>query len=125
MSKHGRFNIRRWRDDRTGREGITFWCHGCQEAHSIGTSGPGPCWSFNGDYDNPVLSPSVRVYIPAGTDPDDGEAWPEKTLCHCFVGTSGAQPGQIIFLDDSAGHNQRGVHNMEPWPDYYGAAGES
>jgi hypothetical protein len=124
MSKHGQFGIRRWRDPATGREGITFWCPGCRGAHSVGVTGPGPCWSFNGDYDRPVLSPSVRVYTPAGRDPDTGEAWPEQTLCHSHVGCNGAQPGEIIYLGDSAAHQLRGAHPLEPWPASYGFGNE-
>lgn len=124
MSKHGRFDIRRWRDPATGREGITFWCPGCRCAHSVGVDGPAPNWTFNGDYDHPVLTPSIRVYTPAHRDPDDGQQVPERTDCHCYVGSNGAQPGEIIFLADSYAHQLRGVHPLEPWPANYGFAGE-
>lgn len=124
MSKHGRLNIRRWRNAATGQEGITFWCPGCKSAHSVAVQGgePGRNWSFNGNYDAPVLNPSIRVYTPAHEF--EGKTYAEVTLCHCFVGTNGAAPGQIIYLDDSSAHKLRGVHNLEPWPDHYGYAGE-
>lgn len=82
---------------------------------------PGRNWQFNGDYDYPVLSPSVRVYAPAvPPDEDFPEGMPERTECHSFVGQGGAQPGEIIFLDDSAAHQLRGVHPLVPWPHDYG-----
>lgn len=54
-----------------------------------------PHWSFNGDFDRPVLGPSVLQTTPAY--PEDGIA---ATCCHSFVGCNGAQPGQIILLGD-------------------------
>lgn len=122
MSKHGQFNIRKWRDPATGREGISFWCHGCQGAHSIQTSEGG--WKFNGDFDLPVIRPSIRTYQPAKTDKESGITTPEVTLCHSFVGCNGAEPGQIIFLGDCQEHKLRGAHALQPWPEYYGFAGE-
>ena len=117
MSKHGRFDIRKWRDPASGMEGITFWCHGCKSAHSVNTSPGG--WLFNGDWDNPVIHPSIRTYIPERKDKVTGVVTPQRTMCHSFVGSNGALPGQIIFLDDSSEHNLRGVHNLEKWPDYF------
>ena len=122
MSKHGQFNIRKWRDPASGVEGISFWCHGCQGAHSITTSEGG--WRFNGDFDKPVIHPSIRTYVPAKIDKVTGAPIPERTMCHSFVGSNGAEPGQIIFLGDSTEHNLRGVHDLQKWPEYYGFAGE-
>jgi hypothetical protein len=123
MSKHGQFNIRRWADPASGQEGISFWCHGCQGAHSVKTSVGG--WKFNGDYDRPVIYPSIRVYDPVRKDKTTGQVIaPEKTLCHSFVGNMGAQPGEIIFLGDSQAHVLRGPHPLQRWPDHYGFAGE-
>lgn len=122
MSKHGRFNIRRWVNG-TGGSGITFWCHGCQGAHTVMTSEGG--WRFNGDYDNPVLHPSIRTFVPAKVDEETGQVLvPERTLCHSFVGSNGAEPGEIIFLGDSSNHNLRGAHPLQPWPSYHGYASE-
>lgn len=125
MSAHGRFGIRSWRDKTNGREGIAFFCPGCQCAHSVSTRNgpPGSNWSFNGDYDNPVLSPSVRVFVSARMI--DGESFPEQTQCHSFVGCNGAKPGEIIFLGDSHAHQLRGAHPLIAWPENYGFGGES
>jgi len=124
MSAHGQFGIRRWVNSVTGQEGITFWCHGCECAHSVAVKGGDPDrnWHFNGDYDAPILSPSVHVIIPAHDY--EGKQYPQKTLCHSFVGCNGAQPGEIIFLDD-CDHSLRGVHKLQPWPSHYGFAEES
>jgi len=54
-----------------------------------------PHWSFNGDFDKPVLGPSVLQTTPGYAE--DGIA---PTCCHSFVGCNGAQPGQITFLGD-------------------------
>lgn len=123
MSKHGQFNIRRWADPANNREGISFWCHGCQNAHSILTSAGG--WKFNGDFDKPVIYPSIRTYDPARKDKVTGRViTPEKTLCHSFVGSSGAQPGEIVYLDDCQEHTLRGAHPLQKWPDHYGYGSE-
>lgn len=121
MARKGRFGIRNWCDPRTGQTGISFFCPGCQSAHSVPVAGgePGRNWTFNGDFDNPTLSPSIRVYVPAGSDKESGETWPERTECHSFV-----RNGEIEFLDDSAAHSLRGVHPLQPWPESYGFAGE-
>lgn len=122
MSKHGQFDIRRWVDKASGREGITFWCHGCRCGHSVTTSEGG--WRFNGDFDRPVIHPSIRTYYPAKKNEAGVVIKPERTLCHSFVGCNGAAPGQIIFLDDCAEHKLRGAQSLERWPDHYGCAGE-
>jgi hypothetical protein len=57
-----------------------------------------PHWSFNGDFEKPVFGPSVL----SSWDEWQGEGVPpKKHVCHSFVGCNGAQPGQIIFLNDS------------------------
>lgn len=96
--------------------GLTFWCQGCREAHTVWTGeGPGPRWTWNGDVEKPVFGPSVLVtghwYTPKGEA--DEQAWQEAgcpaprpafetadTRCHTFVGCNGAQPGEIVFLSD-------------------------
>ena len=122
MSKHGQFDIRKWVDSASGSEGICFWCEGCQCAHCVSTSPGG--WHFNGDYDHPVLHPSVRIYYPEKKDKVTGAVIPQRTLCHSFVGSNGAQPGEIIYLDDCQEHTLRGVHALQRWPDHHGFAGE-
>jgi hypothetical protein len=73
-----------------GREGLSFRCEGCGGFHSVTTTGPG-AWSWNGDKDKPVLSPSMLIKLD----------YPDRThVCHTFVGCNGAQPGEIIYLSD-------------------------
>lgn len=97
-------------------DGLAFWCAGCQQRHMIRYGhGSGPRWTWNGDVDKPVISPSILVtgrdFTPKGEA--DYEAWhaagcqspaPEfesaDIVCHTFVGCNGAQPGQIIYLSD-------------------------
>ncbi|MGN8062800.1 hypothetical protein ACTJK4_14170 [Ralstonia sp. 22111] len=52
-----------------------------------------PHWSFNGDFEKPVLGPSVLQWW--------GEEGSDRyRRCHSFIGCNGAQPGQITFLSD-------------------------
>ena len=89
--------------------GLTYWCQGCQEAHTVWTGdGPGPRWTWNGDVDKPVFGPSVLVQgVKRLTDEQHaaymrGEPLPEAVplRCHTFVGCNGAKPGEVIFLSD-------------------------
>lgn len=74
---------------------VLFWCPGCNEGHAIvvGT------WTWNGDLERPMFSPSVLVKFhgyPHGIDPDQGEVQkPGPQTCHSFV-----TDGRIQFLGD-------------------------
>lgn len=98
--------LRHWVGD--GQEGYTFWCPGCNRAHSVKTSAGG--WGFNGNGDAPTFTPSVLVrtghYVPGHEDkkdcwctynaenPDDPAPFQCHT-CHSFV-----TDGRIQFLGD-------------------------
>lgn len=74
-----------------------FYCQGCKEYHVINDS-----WSFNGDFDNPTISPSILV---TGTiHPTDDEVkrilsgeyvQPKDYVCHSFI-----ENGKIRYLSD-------------------------
>ena len=107
--------------------GLTYWCQGCQEAHTVWTGdGPGPRWTWNGDVDKPVFGPSVLVQgVKRLTDEQHaaymrGEPLPEPVplRCHTFVGCNGAKPGEVIFLSDCT-HNLAGqVLPLPELPDF-------
>jgi hypothetical protein len=76
---------------------MLFWCPGCQEAHAVG-----PSWTFNGDYERPTFSPSIKVTGKRRiTDEEyDRIMGGEKVeipdmCCHSFI-----RDGQIQFLGD-------------------------
>jgi hypothetical protein len=113
--------LRKWADPASGREGLIYWCQGCNSSHSITTKGAG-AWGWNGDTEKPVFSPSVLVtgvkqmtdeqhdaYLRTGVLPPA-----EQMRCHTFVGCNGAQPGEVIFLSDCA-HALAGT--VQPFPD--------
>jgi hypothetical protein len=80
---------------------VAIWCPGCSEAHMLTTNPAG--WTFNGDYDAPTFSPSVKVtgneritegehaVLMAG-----GTVTPRPRCCHSFI-----VAGRIQFLPDS------------------------
>jgi hypothetical protein len=72
---------------------VIFTCPGCGFLHAcnIDKSRKGPCWDFNGDLDNPTLSPSVLVTTPR-TD----------RRCHLFM-----REGKIQYLNDCS-HELKG-----------------
>lgn len=90
---------------RTGEGGyLFFFCPGCGEAHMIRArqSGEARGWDFNGDYDRPTFSPSIKVQgkrritdeeyerIKAGEKLDIPDM-----CCHSFI-----REGRIEFLSD-------------------------
>ncbi len=55
---------------------LLFWCPGCKDLHSIAVGEPnekGSKWSWNGDYDNLTVRPSILVT--AGS----------SRRCHSFI----------------------------------------
>lgn len=73
---------------------ITFKCPGCGQPHFINYKrDKGPKWDFNGDFNRPTISPSIRVrwdYVD------------KEHICHSFV-----RDGKIQFLDDCT-HDLKG-----------------
>ena len=64
-------------------DGKLAWdCPGCGCMHAVNDR-----WQFNGNYDKPTFSPSVKV-----THYHDGQG---RVVCHCFV-----RDGQIQYLSD-------------------------
>lgn len=101
---------------------VMFKCPGCGHSHDLFTqhtkaSAQGPRWTFNDDYERPVLNPSINMRYPHYSPARREEArsffakhgeyptleqlpYDALTICHSFVGCNGAEPGQIIFLGD-------------------------
>lgn len=109
--------------------GISFFCPGCQDAHSVPTTGPN-AWQYNGNPDSPTLSPSLLVR--SGHYAQDHKAgdpcwctWKDPAKpgepspfscqrCHSYV-----QDGHIRFLGDCS-HASRGQTLPLPaWPQGY------
>lgn len=78
---------------------LSFWCPGCDHAHSVRTGPNG--WDWNGDVHKPTFTPSIKV------------TWPSRKgerCCHSFVAD-----GVIDFLGDCT-HALRGKHPIPDWP---------
>lgn len=79
--------------------GFTHWCAGCESMHYIPIHKEGgPRWDFNGSFDSPTFSPSVRIQyngVDADQRRDSGRRAP-SACCHYFV-----KDGQIEFCSDS------------------------
>lgn len=93
---------------------LFYYCPGCRHAHQVNVGGDpdyqGPRWSWNGDLVRVDLQPSIRCYH--GALPEEGIE--ERTLCHHFV-----HGGTINFLDDSSGHELRGIYPLPDFPEGY------
>lgn len=88
---------------------LWLWCPGCEDMHRVQTGGTaseqiGPQWEWNGDRDNPTISPSILVRdrqwppdYPEYVKPRHAKVKPgDETVCHSFV-----RDGSWQFLPDS------------------------
>lgn len=67
---------------------VIYKCVGCGKYHIINTNENDlPAWGFNGDFDNPTLSPSILMRMPIKDN---------LLICHHFVNN-----GFIEFCSDS------------------------
>lgn len=59
-------------------------------------------WSFNGDLENPVFGPSLKMSWGGTTHKkaDSTDHTVPLHVCHSFIGCNGAEPGYIIYLGD-------------------------
>jgi hypothetical protein len=80
-------------------------CNGMMHGLGIDKSKQ-PCWGFNGDFDKPTFTPSLRVqYTQPITDDErdrimNGEKINKpKVVCHSFI-----RDGQIQYCNDSTHH---------------------
>ena len=73
-----------------------FFCPGCKTEHFFvaKSADDNTGWNFNGDFDNPTVTPSILTYphqVPVG-----------KFRCHCFITN-----GKVQFLGDCS-HELKG-----------------
>jgi hypothetical protein len=68
---------------KTNDDYFMFYCAGCEMHHAFNST-----WTFNGDLENPTISPSLLVRW------THGEAH-EKRVCHSFI-----RDGKIEYLSD-------------------------
>ena len=76
---------------------LTAYCPACEIAHEVPVDASQPTsWAFNGDYENPTLSPSLllRGY---------NEKREHDFVCHSFI-----EKGKWRFLDDYS-HEMAGM----------------
>lgn len=98
-----------------GHKQILHWCPGCDEPHGIYIVNPDgrPVWTFNGDYDKPTFSPSIRCFTSETTDDDDNPlpAPVERMLCHYHI-----VAGEIQFCGDSSHALSGQTVPLPDWP---------
>jgi hypothetical protein len=80
-----------------------LWCTGCNKLHLIPDADGKPRWTFDGNFEKPTLSPSVK------------HTWNDK-CCHYFI-----KSGKIEYCNDST-HSLAGktVDMVEIPEDKYG-----
>ena len=94
---------------REGSKYVAFRCPGCGHEHTVNIEQDGNItpWGFNGDYDNPTFTPSIKVTgICYERNEDDMPIIPstrKESICHSFVTN-----GSIRFLGDCT-HKLRGL----------------
>jgi hypothetical protein len=93
---------------------IMHWCPGCNEVHGYRINAPDrPSWSFDGNWENPTITPSMRIFV---TETEDENERPlphpvERTLCHYFI-----TAGKIIFCGDSPHALAGQTVDLPDWP---------
>lgn len=70
-----------------GSNWVSFYCTGCKVRHAIPVKPDEKGWDFNGDIDNPTITPSILV--------NKSQLRPGVPLCHSFI-----TDGNIQFLND-------------------------
>jgi len=76
-----------------------FFCPACNFGHWFQIEGNGPKWTWNEDFDNPTVNPSIL-------------AWADSFRCHSFV-----KDGKIRFLGDCS-HDKKGqTMDLPEWED--------
>lgn len=100
-----------------GSQKLLFLCPGCGMIHAPATGpGAGPRWNWNGSYELPVLTPSLlSTWSTLKKVPDGAYSVEKENICHSFMGHSGAQPGEIIFLSDCTHANAGKVMKLIPF----------
>jgi hypothetical protein len=84
---------------------FVLWCPACDTAHGIKF----PVWSFDGNFEKPTITPSIKAWHPAVP----AENIPEF-ICHSYVAN-----GRIQFLTDCT-HALRGqTVDLPEWPSAY------
>lgn len=80
---------------------IAFHCPGCEHGHSIPVSGP-RAWNWNGNVDEPTLTPSILVNAGSGN--------PTAPICHSYVTN-----GRIQFLADCTHALANKIVDLPEW----------
>ena len=126
--------------DGYGGKFLSYYCQGCKERHDVyverGSEHHGPVWGWDGDAENPTLTPSVLVTTghycaPRDTPPASGsygcwctfyDEFPaiegehkfKCGICHTFI-----TDGQVQFLSDCT-HEYAGqtlpLPDIPPYP---------
>lgn len=88
-----------------GVDHVSFFCLGCNHPHTLALRpAPSPSWIFDGNLEQPTISPSVHVNPP-------GEYHTKShPICHSFV-----TDGEIQYLSDCT-HGMVGTYEMPEYP---------
>lgn len=104
--------------------GCYVWCQGCKHTHFFPTNilyytrieqrtgktlSKKPVWTFNGNYERPTFTPSLRQYY---THPETKQ---EITTCHNII-----TDGKIQFCDDCPHEFKGQTLELEVIPESYG-----
>ena len=88
-----------------GERFLMFWCPGCDEPHGPRIEGGSP-WTWDGNREQPTLSPSILVTDHAGS------------RCHSFL-----RAGRLEFLSDCTHAMAGQTVDLPDWPYAEGAYG--
>lgn len=94
--------LRNWEGG--GKQGVHYWCQGCNDIHGVVVAGPG-AWGYNANPEKPTFTPSVltrghRLVRDehghwTGEYRLDANGKPIEEVCHTFITN-----GMVQFLGD-------------------------
>lgn len=87
---------------RVNESQVAIWCPGCHTAHVLDGR-----WIFNGDYERPTFSPSLKCWHPRG-DGEDSDV--PAYVCHTCI-----TDGRIQFLGDCTHSLANQTVDIPPW----------
>ena len=120
MSEVIKHNARLWERRGETKSYFLFWCPGCGCGH-VFQCGDGFAhpqrWEFDGNYDNPSFSPSLRMFTRVTREEGDRlvDTGEQQTTCHLHV-----QAGELRYCGDCPHAMNGKTIPMQDIPNDYG-----
>lgn len=119
MSEIIKHTSKLWERRSENKSYFLFWCPGCGHGHVFwcGSGFAHPQhWSFNGNFEKPTFSPSLRMFVRVAKEVDGKlvDTGEQKTHCHLHV-----VDGELKYCSDNPhAMNGKTIPMQDIPPDY-------